>query len=411
MPVVTGFAGRRWLSSAVVSAATGQSRSGLAIAVAPNGDVSVGWAPTDGVLYPVVIRVGHRGTDGWQYTEHLIPDYDQQIGPLPVLAIGAGSEVCGIWVEQPPTTDSMAALTGGGIDKGIWFDCWTIDQSPAATGAGAGESKLKTRPASAIRINDVASGVRLSPPVLVLDRAGTAFATWNGAHDGVPGIFSSQRTTGGAWKPEAKITDSLDPWALWSPAVATDDEGGVHAIWSDTRDGASALYAAARTAGSGWGASVRVSDLRAGNRINPTIAVDDQGNVYAAWQHFYGWAGGGVTGDIEFARQAAGAGWERPARVSADIGSSHASPPVIAAGRDGTAYLVWEEEIADRYVLFSSFRPADGNWEPKTPIPDAAGNQAPAGPALAVDAKGNAYVTWLDTRAEQPVIRFAQAVK
>ena len=72
--------------------------------------------------------------------------------------------------------------------------------------------------------------------------------------------------------------------------------------------------------------------------------------------------------------------------MSADIGSSHASPPVIAVGRDGAAYLVWEEEIANRYVLFSSFRPADGDWEPKTPIPDAAGNQTPAGPALAVDA-------------------------
>ena len=97
--------------------------------------------------------------------------------------------------------------------------------------------------------------------------------------------------------------------------------------------------------------------------------------------------------------------------MSADIGSSHASPPVIAVGRDGAAYLVWEEEIANRYVLFSSFRPADGDWEPKTPIPDAAGNRTPAGPALVVDAEGNPYVTWLDTRADQPVIRFAQAVK
>jgi hypothetical protein len=309
-------------------------------------------------------------------------------------------------------------LTGGTMNQGLWFACWTIDQPPSAAGAvtGAGQLNSGTRPASAVRVNNVESGVRPSKPVLVLDRAGNAFAMWNGAHDGVPGIFSAQHPAGGTWEPEAKITDGMDPWALWSPAAAMDDKGNLHAIWADTRDGASGLYAAVRRAGTGWGTCVQVSDPRPGNRLNPTIAVDGQGNAFAAWQHFYGCAGGavtgdGVTGDIEFARQAAGAGWERPVRVSADIGSSHASPPVIAAGRDGAAYLVWEEEIANRYVLFSSFRPANGDWEPKTPIPDAAGNRAPAGPALTVDSDGNPYVTWLDTHADQPVIRFAQAVK
>ena len=77
-----------------------------------------------------------------------------------------------------------------------------------------------------------------------------------------------------------------------------------------------------------------MSDLGAGSRINPMIAVDDQGSAYAVWQRFYGCVGSAITGDIEFARQPAGAGWERPVRVSADIGSSNASPPVIAASRD-----------------------------------------------------------------------------
>ena len=97
--------------------------------------------------------------------------------------------------------------------------------------------------------------------------------------------------------------------------------------------------------------------------------------------------------------------------VSADIGGSNVSSPVIAASPEGATYLVWEEKIDGRFALFASYRPAGGAWEPKTPIPDSSGNQAPAGPALAVDAEGNAYVTWLDTRADPPVIRFAQAVK
>jgi hypothetical protein len=416
--VVTGFAGRHWLPSEVISAVVGKARSDLAIAADPNNNVSVTCAQTEGVCDPVVIRLARLSGAGWQYTERVIPDHDQQIGPFPLLASGVGDEVCGIWVDQPPATGLMPALTGGALNKALWFDCWTLDQPrlAAAADTGAGQTDSGTRPVSAARINDSESSVRLSRPVLILDRAGNAFAAWNGARDGVPGIFSAQRPAGGTWEPEAEMTDGMDPWALWSPAAAVDDEGNLHAIWADTRDGASALYAAVRRAGSGWGTCVPVTDPGPGNRLNPTIAVDSLGNTFAAWQHFYGCAGGdvtgdGVTGDIEFARQAAGAGWERPVRVSGDIGSSHASPPVIAVSRGGEAYLVWEEEIANRYVLFSSFRPANGDWEPKIPIPDAAGNLEPAGPALAVDGDGNAYVTWLDTHADQPVIRFAQAVE
>ena len=87
-----------------------------------------------------------------------------------------------------------------------------------------------------------------------------------------------------------------------------------------------AAYGAA--AGSEWGTSVQVSDLGAANRINPTIAVDGQGNVHAAWQHFYGCTGCAVTGDIEFARQPAGAGWER--RCPGE--RRHRQQPRLAAG-------------------------------------------------------------------------------
>ena len=411
MPVVTGFAGRRWLPSEVVSDAAGTFRSGLAITVDPKQEVSIAWAATNSMFLPLTVRRARRSAAGWQLAEQTILGYDLQAGSLPVLAIGAGDEICGLWIEQPPTVDGIAARTQGLMNKGLWFDCWAITRMPAIAEATAGEPNTGARPAGAVRINDVENGVRLTGPVLALDRAGNAFAAWNGARDGVPGLFSARRPEDQPWEPESKITDGVDQWALWSPAVAADDAGNLHAIWAESRDGNTGLSASVWTASSGWGQRIRMSDLGAGSRINPMIAVDDQGSAYAVWQRFYGCEVSAITGDIEFARQPAGVGWERPVRVSADIGSSNASPPVIAASRDGATYLVWEEAIASRYALFSSFRPADGDWEPKTPIPDGAGNRAPARPALAVDAEGNAYVTWLDTRGEQPVIRFAQAAR
>lgn len=411
IPIVTGFAGRRWLPSEVVSEAAGTFRSGLAITVDPRQGASIAWAATDSMFLPLTLRRARRRAEGWQLAEQTIRDYDLQTGSLPVLAVGAGDEICGLWIEQPPTVDGIAARTQGLMNKGLWFDCWTITQAPSNAEAAAGEPRTRTPPAGAIRINNVENGVRLTGPVLALDRAGNAFAAWNGARDSVPGLFFARRPADRSWEPEEKITDGVDQWALWSPAVAVDGEGHTHAIWSESRDHNTDLYSAVTSTGSGWGPSIQMSDQGSGSRINPTIAVDDQGSAFAAWQRFYGCAGGNIAGDIEFARQPAGGGWERPVRVSADIGSSNASPPVIAAGPEGTAYLVWEEQIAGRYVLYSSFRPADGAWEPKTPIPDAAGNLAPARPALTVDTDGNAYVTWLDTRAEQPVIRLARTAE
>jgi hypothetical protein len=61
--------------------------------------------------------------------------------------------------------------------------------------------------------------------------------------------------------------------------------------------------------------------------------MDDQGNAYAAWQHFYGCAGGVITGDdaitgaIAFALPGQGAGcWLNPPR------GYTAKGPLIARG-------------------------------------------------------------------------------
>jgi hypothetical protein len=412
--VVIGFAGRRWLPSEVVPASVGKIRSGLAIAaVLPRPGVSVAWADSDGMFLPVTIHVAQRDAVGWQATGQSIPDYDVRVGPIPTLALGPQGEVCGIWLEHGATLGAVRASAVRDTDTGLWFACWPQlqPQSEGGTNTATADVTKKGRPENAIRINQEDLAIPPSRPVLLLDRAGAAYAAWNGAESGVPGLFSARRPADKTWKPEHSIAEGSGPWSLWSPAIAVDDRGNLHAIWADSRDSETEIYATTQAADGRWGPGVPVSEAATGARINPTIAIDGQGSTYAAWQSFHGCANNEGTGDIEFAHRPVGGGWERSVLVSTDIGGSNVSNPVIAASPEGATYLVWEEKIEGRFALFASYQPANGDWEPKTPIPDAAGNRTPAGPALAVDADGNAYVTWLDTRTDQPVIRFAQAVK
>ena len=398
--VVTGFAGRRWLPSEAIPAPAGKTRSGVAIAADPQRGVSVAWAETDGMFLPVTIHSARRDAVGWQVSDQLIPDYDLQVGPIATLTFDPWGGVCGMWLEHGPTLGAVRASAVRDTDAGLWFACWPPSQAQAVR---------QRRPENAVRINQEDLAIPPVRPVLLIDRAGAAYAAWNGAESGAPGLFSAQRPADKPWEPEQRIADASGPWSLWSPAITVDELGHLHAIWADSREGETRLLAATQAADGTWGTSAPVGELSAGPHINPTLAVDGQGNVYAAWQSFHGCKDGERTGDIEFAYQPAGGGWERPVLVGTDIGGSNVANPVIAATQDGATYLVWEEKIDNRYALFASYRPAGGAWEPKTPVPNGSGNQASAQPALTVDAAGDVHIAWVDTSGEQPIIRLVQA--
>ena len=279
--VVIGFAGRRWLPSEVIPTPAGKIRSGLAIAAVPQPGVSVAWAETDGMFLPVTIHVAHRDAVGWQVTDQSIPDYDVQVGPIPTLALGPQGEACGIWLEHGPTLGAVRASAVRVTDAGLWFACWPQlqPQSEGGTNAATADATKKGRPENAVRINQEDLAIPPSRPVLLLDRAGAAYAAWNGAESGAPGLFSARRPADKTWKPEQSIAEGPGPWSLWSPAIAVDDRGNLHAIWADSRNSETEIHAATQAADGRWGPSVPVSEVATGARINPTLAVDSQGSA------------------------------------------------------------------------------------------------------------------------------------
>jgi hypothetical protein len=134
------------------------------------------------------------------------------------------------------------------------------------------------------------------------------------------------------------------------------------------------------------------------------IAVDEQGDAIAVWQSEDGKLEGGVSSyEARTAFRSADGAWQAPERLS-PYGQS-AEEANVAFDAHGDAFAVWEaysSSVSEGDAHFSvqvAFRPAGGTWQ--TPV-KLSPVEAPGSvhPSLAVDAQGDAIVTW--NRAEGP---------
>jgi hypothetical protein len=128
------------------------------------------------------------------------------------------------------------------------------------------------------------------------------------------------------------------------------------------------------------------------------IAVDEQGDAMAVWQSEDGKLEGGVSSyEVRTAFRPAGGAWQAPERLS-PYGQS-ADEANVAFDAHGDAFAVWEAysrnvpEGDAHFSIQAAFRPAGGTWQ--APV-DLSPVEAPGGehPWLAVDARGDAMVTW-----------------
>jgi hypothetical protein len=81
-----------------------------------------------------------------------------------------------------------------------------------------------------------------------------------------------------------KVQDEFgDNIAQWHPALASNADGRVVAVWDDDRDGSPDVWLAWRKA-EGWSGDLAVPGASgAGVQSDPSIAMDDSGNLHLAW--------------------------------------------------------------------------------------------------------------------------------
>jgi hypothetical protein len=137
----------------------------------------------------------------------------------------------------------------------------------------------------------------------------------------------------GDWDPEERISDA--GWTArtcypGSRAMVKSDDGTLHVVWSDTRDGDSEIYYGRRADGV-WDAPTRLT-ASPGMSSNPCIARGADGRLHVAWSDYRD-----MTYEIYYKVWEPVGGWSADERVTTHAELDYY--PAIAAG-DSSVYLV-----------------------------------------------------------------------
>lgn len=207
---------------------------------------------------PVPLTDGHR-------TVHLQPK----------IAVDPEGNAVALWVARPPQDTSE-----NGTFNSIWASSRTQD--------GAWSDPVEIAVASAARDYDV-----------TIDENGQATAVWysqNVDEEGEPGYFvrASSRPLGGEWSDQTTLSigSAVEP----DLDVAVNEAGDVALLWNlvepgvydpeteTTIPGGRFIQAAIKPAGGEWGGTENLTDGE-GIPRDPTVAIDDEGNVTALWTY------------------------------------------------------------------------------------------------------------------------------
>ncbi len=262
------------------------------------------------------------------------------------------------------------------------------------------------------QVDDGAGAGRINNLDMAIDSTGTAYAAWKDTRTGREDIFFASRSGAGEWSPKEQINDS-STINLKKVALGADGSGNAYAIWDDLRpyDYHNDVYFAYRPAHGAWGPNLKVNEGN-GGACCADIAVDSAGNAFALWQ------GDGIHSSY---RPQLGS-WGTTLTVTAVSSDTMPLESSLALDEGGNAYAIWiqakmedlgGETFYTHYDVMFSYLPAGGVWSTATSVDDVDDNSLPynkrwkGAPALAVDASGNAFAIWSDTRTGNSDIWFA----
>ena len=251
------------------------------------------------------------------------------------------------------------------------------------------------------RVDDGGTAYQMEP-CLAVDPNGNAYAAWVDYRNGNWDIYFSYRPAGGPWGAYVKVNSDPGTAGQYLPAIAVDPNGNAYVVWGDERNGNWDIYFRYRSAGGSWGSDVRVSDVAGtSSQIEPSIAVDPSGNAYVVWTDSRN-----GNWDIYFRYRSAAGSWDPDFKVSDDEGTAYQTGPSLAVDPNGNAYVAWTDFRNGNDDIYFRYRSAAGSWDGNIRVNDV-GTGDQKNQDIAVDANGNAYAVWNDSRSGSYDIYFS----
>jgi len=204
------------------------------------------------------------------------------------------------------------------------------------------------------------------------------------------------------------------PGKQHAPRIAPHPLSGyLYAVWEDERADDGDIFVARYNPDVDltWGVPLKVSDATVGSeQSRPALAVDNNSNVFAAWQD----ARDNDDGEVCFSRWLSGTtwsagSWSANVRLS-DPAMDWAGTPDIVATPDGVLYTAWHQRVPtgpatyDFEIVVARSVDQGANWTSSIVHRldgASASNAFYSSPSLGIDGGGRVYVAWLHSPDSQ----------
>lgn len=226
------------------------------VAVAPTGEAVAVWKRSDNGVHFWSNR--YTPTSGWGSAAQIVTDSgtSQSFGTHDLAIDGSGNAML-VW--------GQADLVGGTADwnNAIWFKRYT---------AGTWQS-ASTRVAAPVANRQ---GF-ISSPVLSLNAAGTALATWVGQDSS---IVSAAAAPGSAFGAAATVRPVSSQNVTSPPSTGIASQGDSIAAWGESGTPAG-VYLSQRASTGVWTAPARQETTE--SAADPSLAINERGNAVLVW--------------------------------------------------------------------------------------------------------------------------------
>ncbi len=203
-------------------------------------------------------------------------------------------------------------------------------------------------------------------------------------------------TTSG-WIP-TEVVSTEDRRASRNPSIAVDDIGNVHVVWTDYPN---IFYKLWNSTTSIWAPIELVSTESINGTKYPAIAVDGAGHVHVAWQDRTDYNGCGIDTDIFYKRRNATTGTWTLTEVVSIEGATWSQLVTIAVDGEGNAHLAWDDYAEysgsgfDKDIFYRQWNSATDTWT-QTEVVSTESMKNSLNSAIYIDSSDNVYVAWHD---------------